>query len=65
MQIQLNGENRIFESVQTVQDLLDELNLEGRLAVEVNRNIIPRSQFQDFRISPGDTIEIVHAIGGG
>ena len=65
MQIQVNGENRTFESVETVQDLLDELRLEGRIAVEVNRSIIPRSQFQTFRISQGDSIEIVRAIGGG
>ena len=65
MQIQVNGENRTFESVETVQDLLDELRFEGRIAVEVNRNIIPRSQFQTFRISQGDSIEIVRAIGGG
>lgn len=65
MQIKVNGENRTFESVETVQDLLDELGLEGRIAVEVNRNIIPRSQFRTFRISQGDSLEIVRAIGGG
>ena len=65
MQIILNGKTRSFESVITVQDLLATMQLTGRLAVEVNKEIIPHSLFKTHEIHSGDIIEIVHAIGGG
>lgn len=65
MQITLNGQTRSFKKALTVQELLDELQLQGRLAVEVNHEIIPRSRFQAHELTTGDTIEIVRAIGGG
>jgi len=65
MQIILNGETRSFEQIVTIQDLLNKLQLTGRLAVEVNQEIVPRSLFHTHEIRTGDTVEIVHAIGGG
>ena len=65
MQLVINGENRRFDNVSTVQDLVEALDLEGRLAVEINRVIVPRSRYRLHTLQPGDTIEIVHAIGGG
>lgn len=50
----------------TVADLVTELNLTGRrLAVEVNREIVPKSEHGTHTLQEGDTIEVVHAIGGG
>lgn len=50
----------------TVADLVAQLNLQGRrLAVEVNRDIVPRSEHGEFQLNSGDVVEIVHAIGGG
>lgn len=65
MQIQLNGNTLTLDNISTVQDLLDELKLSGRLAVEINHRIVPRSLFMSHKVKSGDTIEIVHAIGGG
>ena len=65
MQITLNGKTCSIEKIVTVQDLLEELQLSGRLAVEVNQEIIPRSLFKTHEIHAGDSIEIVRAIGGG
>jgi thiamine biosynthesis protein ThiS len=65
MQITVNGKTCTFEQIVTIQDLLDELQLTGRLAIEVNKEIIPRSRFNKHTIRAGDTIEIVRAIGGG
>jgi len=65
MQIQLNGNTLTLDNVSTVQDLLEELKLSGRLALEVNQKIVPRSKFMSYELNSGDTIEIVHAIGGG
>jgi len=66
MEIVLNGEAREVADDMTVAQLIDELGLAGRrLAVEVNREIVPRSALLGHPLAPGDRVEIVHAIGGG
>ena len=66
MNITVNGESRSLEPGTSLGQLLENLGLEGkRIAVEVNRNIVPRSEYDDYRLSDNDTIEIVNAIGGG
>ena len=50
----------------TVADLICELSLSGkRIAVEKNGEIVPRSGYADSRLAPGDTLEIIAAVGGG
>ncbi|MGH8248834.1 MAG: sulfur carrier protein ThiS [Gammaproteobacteria bacterium] len=65
MQVVINGETGSFEGIATVADLLRTLRLQGRIAVEINRRIVPRSQFDSHPVCDGDVIELVHAIGGG
>ncbi|WP_037026769.1 sulfur carrier protein ThiS [Pseudomonas saudiphocaensis] len=66
MQIQLNGESYELPEGVSVADLLLRLELTGRrLAVEVNRDIVSRSQHATTILAEGDQVEIVHAIGGG
>ncbi|AGA84877.1 sulfur carrier protein ThiS [Stutzerimonas stutzeri RCH2] len=66
MQIQLNGEPYELPAGETVADLLVRLELSGRrLAVELNRDIVPRSAHASTALSEGDYVEVVHAIGGG
>ncbi|MCQ4278459.1 sulfur carrier protein ThiS [Pseudomonas stutzeri] len=66
MHIQLNGERYELPDGQSVADLLQRLELTGRrLAVELNREIVPRSQHAATTLVEGDQIEVVHAIGGG
>ncbi|SFL84741.1 sulfur carrier protein ThiS [Marinobacter zhejiangensis] len=66
MNIQLNGEAFEIAEPATIAVLLEAMSLTGkRLAVEVNEDIVPRSQHNDFQLSPGDRVEVVHAIGGG
>lgn len=66
MQITVNGEHRGLSPDTCLQDLIAELQLQDkRLAIEVNREIVPRSEFAATRLNDGDVIEIVHAIGGG
>lgn len=66
MKITLNGETRSIDDGIKLQALLDQLGFGGkRLAVEINKEIIPKSQHTDYLIKDGDNIEIVHAIGGG
>jgi len=64
--ITLNGNNTQFDSNISVTQLLEHLDLsEKRLAVEVNQEIIVRSNFDSFILNDLDKVEIVQAIGGG
>ena len=66
MNIQLNGEPREIADNSSAMDLVEQLGLTGRrLAMELNREIVPRSAYATTSLKPGDEIEIVHAIGGG
>ncbi|MFN3581602.1 MAG: sulfur carrier protein ThiS [Pseudomonas sp.] len=66
MQIQLNGEATTLEHATTVAGLIEGLGLAGkRLAVELNLEILPRSQHAQTQLAEGDRVEIVQAIGGG
>ena len=66
MKITLNGETRAMRADTSLSDLIAELDLTNkRIAIEVNREIIPRSNFNNCELQEGDKIEIVHAIGGG
>ncbi len=64
--IQLNGEAFALAPHCSVVALLEQLRLNrGRVAVEINREIIPRSAHDSTRLQAGDVVEIIHAIGGG
>jgi len=66
MSITLNGSPYDCAPHITVAQLLDEAGYSGRrVAVEVNLEIVPRSQHAIRTLVDGDQIEIVHAIGGG
>lgn len=66
----LNGETRDFESADgkplSVASLLIVLGLDMRkVAVERNEEIVPRSRYAEIALANGDSLEIVHFIGGG
>lgn len=65
MQVFINGKSTDLAASATVADVLRQMNIEGKVAVEINRDIVPRSRFEQHRLNEGDTLEIVHAIGGG
>ncbi|MFZ5491224.1 MAG: sulfur carrier protein ThiS [Pseudomonadota bacterium] len=66
MEIVLNGEPRAVRADLSLASLLAELGLAGkRLAVEVNRDIVPRGEHAARLLADGDRVEIIHAIGGG
>jgi thiamine biosynthesis protein ThiS len=65
MRIEVNGEPRDVRA-QKIGELLVELGLAGVLvAVEKNRAIVPRAAHESTPIAEGDTLEIVHFVGGG
>lgn len=66
MQITLNGQPLDCAPSTTIAQLLDIAGYGGkRVAVELNREIVPRSQHAGRALADGDQVEIVHAIGGG
>ncbi|WP_422911017.1 sulfur carrier protein ThiS [Pseudomonas sp. MAC6] len=66
MRIQLNGEAFELPDGETVSGLIERLDLTGRrVAVELNLDIVPRSQHANTALREGDQVEVVHAIGGG
>jgi len=66
MNIQLNGEPRDVAEQVTVATLLEQLDLAGKpVAVEVNRQLVPRREHADRQLGEGDQIEVVTLVGGG
>ncbi len=65
MRILLNGELHEIGEAQTVAELLSALDIgSGRMALECNGEIVPRSEYGRRRIADGDAIDIIHAVGG-
>ncbi|MFZ3003616.1 MAG: sulfur carrier protein ThiS [Undibacterium umbellatum] len=65
VEIQLNGEVRQLSSA-LLADLIAELNLSQQtIAVAVNRQIIPRSHWEEHQLQGDDKVDVVRAIGGG
>jgi len=66
MNIFVNGESHDVSQNFTAEDLVIKLELQNaKIAMEVNLEIIPRSQYSNHTFQEGDKIEIVRAIGGG
>lgn len=66
MQVQVNGEMLQVQDDITLTGLVEQLELgEKRIAIELNLEIIPRSQHEETILKESDRVEIVHAIGGG
>ena len=66
MKITINGVEKQFTSSLTLDSLLVELgHANKKVAVEVNEEIVPRSQLRNKLVVDGDKIEIINAVGGG
>jgi len=66
VKIILNGQEKPLAAPITIAALLQEMGLtERRVAVEVNREIVPRSRHGEVQLKDNDRVEVVFAIGGG
>ncbi|MGH8537233.1 MAG: sulfur carrier protein ThiS [Gammaproteobacteria bacterium] len=65
MKIRVNGAEMVIREAPTIDQLLDLLEFKGRFAVEINGEIIARSQYAHHRLAADDRVEVVRAIGGG
>ena len=66
MNIKINGEDREVASGLSLAGLLDELQIRpARVVVERNRTIVARDAYDATQLAEGDSLEIVHFVGGG
>jgi thiazole synthase len=66
LSIRVNGEQRRVTDGISIAAMLGELGLDPRkVAVERNREIVPRPILDEVPVEEGDTFEIVHFVGGG
>jgi sulfur carrier protein len=66
MNLIINGEDRQFDSALTIAGLLERLSMKpDRVAVELNRELVPRERWAATQLSDDDKLEIVHFVGGG
>jgi len=66
IKIHVNGDILEISENATLSELAKHMSLEGKLyAIEVNEDIVPRSEHPQFSLNENDIIEVVQAIGGG
>lgn len=64
--ITVNGENLAVAERLTIAELLAELGIRGgAVAVELNRDVLPRDRHAEVRVQSGDQLEVVTFVGGG
>jgi sulfur carrier protein len=66
VRLTINGEVHDVPAGLTLSALVEHLGLaEGPVAIERNREVVPRAEHAHVNVQPGDTLEIVHFVGGG
>ena len=65
MKITINGQEQTYAPI-TLAQLIEQLGMkQDRVAVELNRDIVPRAKWAETNLAEGDRLEIVHFVGGG
>jgi len=66
LRVYVNGEAKELSDHISLAELITQLNLPaGRIAVELNRNVVRRNDWSTTMLADGDSLEIVHFVGGG
>ena len=69
MKLHINGQDRTFPEAPTpfaLAALVEALGKKpDRVAIELNRNVIPRNRWAETPLAEGDRLELVHFVGGG
>jgi len=67
MKLYINGEERTFDlAAPTLATLVETLGMKSdRVAIELNRDIVPRDRWAQTNLNDGDKLEVVHFVGGG
>jgi sulfur carrier protein len=66
MKLIINGEEKSFDTALSLASLVAQMGMKpDRVAAELNREIVPRSDWPHTQLSDGDRLEIIHFVGGG
>ncbi|MEE8169079.1 MAG: sulfur carrier protein ThiS [Phycisphaerae bacterium] len=65
MRIVLNGKPETMAEVRTLNDLLELRRPRPPFAIEINKRLVRRKEYDDVRLCEGDRVEIVTLVGGG
>ena len=66
MRLTINGEIKDNIQAKSLKELLEEMGIiSGRVAVEVNTQVIKKADYGSFGLHDGDVVEIVNFVGGG
>jgi sulfur carrier protein len=66
LDIELNGAAHLLSAETSLHDLVESLGLAGqKLALAVNRQVVPRERWRDTHLQARDRVDVVRAIGGG
>ncbi len=66
MNLSINGEDKTVDADTTVSSLIEQLGLgDKRVAVEINRHVVPRADWSETKLADADQVEIVQFVGGG
>jgi len=66
MRLEINGDEKQFVEGLSLAGLIEQLGMKAdRVAVELNREIVSRTQWAETVLHDGDKLEIVHFVGGG
>lgn len=66
MNLTVNGDTLEIEAQASISDLLKFLKVEApRVAVELNLEIVPKTQYESTSLNEGDRVEVVSFVGGG
>ncbi len=66
MKLTINGEEKSFADGLSLSGLVEKLGMKAdRVAIELNREIVPRDRWSSTMLQDGDRLEIVHFVGGG
>ncbi len=66
MKLIINGETKEFNADMSLQDILSELKLEGKvMAAAVNMEIVKQDKWSEYRLKDGDKLELLDFVGGG
>ena len=66
MKVFINGETREINQQLNLRELLEKLDLpQERVAVELNKEVVRKKDWEAVKVSDGDKLEVIHFVGGG
>lgn len=66
MNIIINGQAKKFKEKSTLQNILNELSLDGKvMAAAVNMEIVKQDSWSEYKLKDGDKLELLDFVGGG